>query len=230
MLQVGSVALVLILTSATTARIWAGPPELVALTPSDLHHVVPPVFEQAPISAVEAARLREKAWHSGCPAEIEELRVLTVSYWDFHGVARRGLLVVNRAVAADLLSIFAKLFAHGFLIQTMRPIEEFAGDDEASMEANNTSAFNCRDITGKPGTFSNHSWGRAVDINPLTNPMILNGSPLPPQGSVYADRTQAWPGSILDGSFIVNLFRAQGWTWGGEWKNPDYQHFEKPAH
>ena len=138
--------------------------------------------------------------------------------------------MVHRELADDLLVIFRKLFDHGFLIQSIRPIEYFGADDETSMEANNTSAFNCRDITGKPGTFSNHSWGRAIDINPLTNPMILNGHPLPPQGAAYADRAQAWPGSILDQSFIVNLFRTRGWTWGGEWKNPDYQHFEKPGH
>jgi hypothetical protein len=205
----------------------AAPPEIVALTsiPSP-----PPVFEQSPLTPAQSTRISEKAWHPGCPADLSELRTLTVTYWDFHAEPRTGILVVNREVAADLLYLFRQLFDHGFLIQSIRPIEEFSADDETSMEANNTSAFNCRDITGKPGTFSNHSWGRAIDINPLTNPMILNGHPLPPQGASYADRGQAWPGSILDGSFIVNLFRSHGWTWGGEWKNPDYQHFEKPGH
>jgi hypothetical protein len=207
------------------ASAQAAPPEIVALT-----SVQQAVFEEAPVSPLEGARIAEKAWHKGCPAEIAELRVLTLSYWDFHGTPRTGVLVVHRAVSADVVVIFRKLFEHGFLIQSMRPIEEFAGSDEASMEVNNTSAFNCRDVTGPPGKFSNHSWGRAIDINPLTNPMILNGNPLPPQGAAYEDRTQAWPGSILDQSFIVNLFRSRGWTWGGEWKNPDYQHFEKPAH
>jgi hypothetical protein len=203
----------------------AAPPEIVALTSPQS-----PVFQEALIAPNQAARIGEKAWHKGCPVELPELRALTLSYWDFHGMPRTGVLVVNRAVTTDVISIFRKLFEHGFLIQSMRPIEEFSGSDEASMEANNTSAFNCRDITGQPGKFSNHSWGRAIDINPLTNPMILNGNPLPPQGAAYTDRSQAWPGSILDQSFAVTLFRSRGWTWGGEWRNPDYQHFEKPAH
>jgi hypothetical protein len=209
----------------TAITLQAAPPEIVALTSPQQ-----PVFEEAPISTLKAGRISEKAWHNGCPAEIAELHALTLSYWDFHGMPRTGVLVVNREVAADVLFIFRKLFEHGFLIQSIRPIEDFAGSDESSMEVNNTSGFNCRDITGQPGKFSNHSWGRAIDINPLTNPMILNGNPLPPQGGAYRDRTLAWPGSILDESFIVNLFRSRGWTWGGEWKNPDYQHFEKPEH
>jgi hypothetical protein len=98
------------------------------------------------------------------------------------------------------------------------------------MAANNTSAFNCRDITGTVGRFSNHSWGRAVDINPLTNPYVKGDSVLPPTGRAYLDRTQSHPGSILRGSLIVKEFESRGWTWGGTWTDrKDYQHFEKPA-
>jgi len=93
----------------------------------------------------------------------------------------------------------------------------------------NTSAFNCRDTTGRPGVFSNHSWGRAIDINPLTNPYLKGDKVLPPAGKAFLDRTRASPGAILAGSFIVNLFQKRGWTWGGSWKDrQDYQHFEKP--
>ncbi len=167
-------------------------------------------------------------WHSGCPVPLEELQLLSLAYWDFTGIPRQGLLIVNRAVASDVRYFFEQLFLHGFLIERMAPVEDYEGSDDRSMAANNTSAFNCRDVTGKPGRFSNHSWGRAIDINPLTNPMLLHGRSLPPAGERYLDRTKASPGSILDGGFIVKLFRSRGWTWGGEWPDPDYQHFEKP--
>lgn len=217
-----------ILLLLAAASLSAATPEIVAVTSAaGSNH---PIFSRRPVPAAQAARIAEKAWHPGCPAGIAELELLTLTYWDFHATPQQGLLIVHRDVSADLLFIFRRLFEHGFLIQSMRPIEEFSADDEASMEANNTSAFNCRDITGKPGTFSNHSWGKAIDVNPLTNPMILHGNPLPPQGAAYTDRAVAWPGSILQGGFIVNLFRSRGWTWGGEWQNPDYQHFEKPGH
>jgi len=70
----------------------------------------------------------------------------------------------------------------GFQIERITPIEEFNGDDDASMAANNTSAFNCRDVTGQPGKFSNHSWGRAIDINPLINPYVKGDKIYPPEG------------------------------------------------
>jgi hypothetical protein len=125
--------------------------------------------------------------------------------------------------------IFRDLFHHGFLIEKMTPVEDYKGDDNASMAANNTSAFNCRDVTGQPGKFSNHSWGRAIDINPLTNPYIKGDTVLPPEGRRYLDRSLAFPGSILSGSFIVTRFAESGWQWGGSWTDrKDYQHFEKP--
>lgn len=204
----------------------AAPPEIVALTSA----VGPfePRFTAIEIPPDLLRQMRDHTWRAGCPVPLEDLQLLHLSYWDFSGIPRNGLLIVNKAVAADVVFFFGKLFDHGFLIERMEPVENYGGSDDQSMAANNTSAFNCRDVAGKPGRFSNHSWGRAIDINPLTNPMLLHGKSLPPEGAPYIDRTKASPGSILDGGFIVQLFRSRGWTWGGEWNSPDYQHFEKP--
>ena len=117
----------------------------------------------------------------------------------------------------------------GFLIERITPIEDFNGDDDASMAANNTSAFNCRDITGQPGRFSNHSWGRAIDINPLINPYVKGDKVYPPEGRKYLNREVEAPGLINSGSYVVKRFLKAGWKWGGDWTNlKDYQHFEKP--
>jgi hypothetical protein len=195
-------------------------PEIIALTPAPASFQ--PVFRAGPAK-------HAGSWHSGCPVPPADLRELEISYWDFGGLPRTGVLVVHRAVSAEVLEIFTELFHHGFLIQRMEPVDSFSGNDDLSMEANNTSAFNCRDTTGRPGVFSNHSWGRAIDINPLTNPYINGPKVLPPAGKAFLDRTRASPGSILAGSFIVNLFQKHGWTWGGSWTDHvDYQHFEKP--
>jgi hypothetical protein len=156
------------------------------------------------------------------------LRRVEVSYWSFRGVAERGVLIVHRDLASDVAAIFGELFAQGFRIERMEPVENFEGNDDRSMAANNTSAFNCRDVTGKRGVFSNHSWGRAIDINPLTNPYVKGDKVLPPAGRAYLDRTKASPGAILDGSFAVRAFEKRGWVWGGRWPDrQDYQHFEK---
>jgi hypothetical protein len=188
----------------------------------------PPVFKSEPVSAALLARIRGTTWHPGCPVAPEDLRQLTLSFRDFENKTRTGTLLVNRDLAGEVVTLFEGLYRHGFQIERMAPIEDYGGNDDASMAANNTSAFNCRDATGKPGVFSNHSWGRAIDINPLTNPYVKGDQVLPPAGRRYLDRTKEFPGSILKDSFVVREFERAGWTWGGRWTDrQDYQHFEK---
>ncbi|HYA17998.1 MAG TPA: M15 family metallopeptidase [Bryobacteraceae bacterium] len=188
------------------------------------------LFRIDPIAADAMKKMKGVSWHQGCPVPLTDLRQLTVTYLDFHSQPRQGILYVHKDVAGDLKTIFEKLYAGKFQIERMEPVEAFNGSDDASMAANNTSAFNCRDVTGSPGRFSNHSWGRAIDINPLTNPYVKGTTVLPPAGRQYLDRTAAHPGSILENSQIVKEFESRGWTWGGRWSDrKDYQHFEKPA-
>ncbi len=172
--------------------------------------------------------VRSTTWHEGCPAAIEELSVVQVDYLDYAAHRQTGKLIVNRKLAPEVKAIFRELYKHRFQIERMEPVENFGGNDERSMEANNTSAFNCRDVTGQKGKFSNHSWGRAIDINPLTNPYVKVTRVLPEGGRAYLDRTVEHTGSILAGGFAVRLFTRHGWTWGGSWPDrQDYQHFEK---
>lgn len=182
-----------------------------------------------PLSRELLAKVRSWTWHPGCPVPPEELHQLTVTYLNFERKPSTGILIVHKDVAQEVSAVFQDLFRHHFLIERMRPIEEYNGDDNVSMAANNTSAFNCRDVTGQPGKFSNHSWGRAIDINPLTNPYSKGDKVYPPEGRPYLDRSRSWPGSILSGSYVVRRFSEAGWTWGGNWLDrKDYQHFEKP--
>lgn len=182
------------------------------------------------MSAPLLQQIRTTTWHPGCPVAPGDLRQLTLSYRDFANSTRAGILLVHRDLADEVVRIFRNLYQRGFQIERMVPVEEYRGSDDASMAANNTSAFNCRDTTGKPGVFSNHSWGRAIDINPLTNPYVKGDRVLPPAGRKYLDRSRAFPGSILKDGFVVQEFESKGWTWGGRWLDrQDYQHFEKPA-
>lgn len=190
----------------------------------------PPTFRSDPVSPSLLEKIRKTTWHPGCPVAPEDLRQLTLTFRDFENHTRTGTLLVHRDLADEVVRIFESLYRHGFQIERMVPIEEYGGNDDASMAANNTSAFNCRDATGKPGVYSNHSWGRAIDINPLTNPYVKGDKVLPPAGRKYLDRTKAVTGSILKDGFVVGLFETRGWTWGGRWPDrQDYQHFEKQA-
>jgi D-alanyl-D-alanine carboxypeptidase len=206
------------------------PPEVVSHKIGSADFGARNTFRIDPIPAPLLEKIRTSTWHAGCPVSPEDLRQLTLPYWTFDSKPVTGLLIVHKDVAEAVAQIFSSLYHHGFLIEKMAPVEEYHGSDDASMAANNTSAFNCRDVTGQPGKFSNHSWGRAIDINPLTNPYVKGDKVLPPDGRQYLDRTKAFPGSVLADGFAVKQFVKAGWQWGGNWSNPtDYQHFEKPA-
>jgi hypothetical protein len=201
---------------------------LLALAPAVRAASAPEIFKSDPIPSPLLEKIRHTTWHQGCPVAPESLRQVTLTYRDFNGKQQTGTLIVNADLASEVIRIFEDLFHRGFPIERMVPIEEYGGDDNASMAVNNTSAFNCRDATGKPGVFSNHSWGRAVDINPLTNPYVKGDKVLPPEGRKYLDRTKEFKGSILKDGFVVREFEKDGWTWGGRWPDrQDYQHFEK---
>ncbi len=163
----------------------------------------------------------------GCPIPFEGLRLVGVSYFDFENRPQQGgQLIVAEEHAKTMVDIFAKLFEAGFQIDKMKLIWEYGADDDKSMAANNTSAFNCRPITG--GTkFSQHSFGNAIDINPLINPYVRGDKVLPPGGKEFLDRETERMGLIRDGDVVVKAFTDAGWTWGGHWtgKTLDYQHF-----
>ena len=166
------------------------------------------------------------SWHPGCPVPIEDLRLLTLDFWGFDGKVYSGEMVVNHDVAKDVISVFRDLFGARFPIRRMRLADEYGGDDDRSMAANNTSAFNCRPVTGG-SAWSEHSYGRAIDINPIQNPYVTGGGTvLPPAGAAYVDRSLQAKGMIHPGDAVVRAFTSVGWGWGGTWSDPvDYQHF-----
>ena len=93
------------------------------------------------------------------------------------------------------------------------------------MAANNTSAFNCRPVAGT-SRWSEHAYGRAIDVNPVQNPYVAGRHVSPPAGRRYADRAGRAPGMIRAGDAVVRAFAAAGWGWGGAWRTArDYQHF-----
>ncbi|WP_167104335.1 M15 family metallopeptidase [Mycobacterium sp. DL592] len=169
-------------------------------------------------------------WHPDCPVTPEQLRRVELDYVGFDGKTHRGALVVNEALVADVIAIFADLARQRYPIATMQTVEHYPNaDDEASMEDNNTSAFNCRPLpSGR--AWSLHAYGRAVDVNPLLNPYITKSGDLQPKTAAqYLDRNRTDPGILHAADPAVRAFTDRGWTWGGSWHNPiDYQHFERP--
>lgn len=172
------------------------------------------------------------AWHAGCPVARAGLRRVEVGYHGFDGQVHRGVLVVNADVASSVATIFTGLFDRGFPIHRMRPIEDYAGDDDASMAADNTSAFNCRRASqaNAPSTASPHANGRAVDVNPYENPWIdPRCGCLRPDSRFGAHRSGA--GVVVKGGTAWTVFTRAGWTWQDN-ATIDFQHFDTgyPSH
>ena len=158
---------------------------------------------------------------------LSDLRYLKLLYYDFGGRVRRGEMVCNKAIADDLLYIFKELYKAKYPIASIRLIDDFDGDDQRSMEANNTSCFNYRTKTS--GTsLSAHARGMAVDVNPLQNPYVKGEIVEPEAAREYADRTVDFPHKITDDDLCCKLFRSRGFQWGGAWNSvKDYQKKEK---
>ncbi|AVT41839.1 hypothetical protein C6W10_26480 [Plantactinospora sp. BB1] len=179
------------------------------------------------ISTVTAADLGQ-SWRPGCPVGPDQLRRIRLGYWDFDGRPRVGTIVVHRSVTAEVVEIFATLYRERFPIRRLQPVDAYAGSDDRSMADDNTSGFNCRRaVSTGAAKWSAHAYGKAIDVNPVENPYLIDGRVLPPAGAAYRDRSGHRPGMAVPGGVLVEAFAAAGWEWGGRWRSPDYQHFTR---
>jgi D-alanyl-D-alanine carboxypeptidase len=211
---------------AATAPPAVATPSPSVLTPAP--PTTPPTPAAATIQPVTAADLGP-SWRPGCPADPRQLRRVEVNYVGFDGQIHRGALIVHEDLAAEVVAIFEQLLQLRYPIEKIRTVDNYPGaEDELSMEDNNTSAFNCRGIPGT-GRWSEHAFGRAIDLNPLINPYIdRTGAFEPKNAAPYLDRNRTDPGLLHAGDPIVRVFTDRGWRWGGYWRSPiDYQHFER---
>ncbi len=189
-------------------------------------------FYYEPISNDVFKRISGVSYPVDCTISLDDLRYVSLLYVDFDGNTQNGEMICNKAIAEDILEIFSELYNSGYQIESIKLIDEFDGDDTASMLANNTSCFNYRVVEGTT-RLSNHAKGLAIDLNPFYNPYITynkDGSTnISPEGSeAYADRNSSFPYKIDENDLAYKLFKQHGFTWGGNWNSvKDYQHFEK---
>lgn len=183
-----------------------------------------------PLTPAQCAEMTaRKVITTGNPVPCARLSMVSFDYSDFDGMTRQGSVVVLDALAPEVESLFGELLLRSFPLAGAQPLEAFEGDDQKSMAANNSSAFNGRPMTGGGG-WSKHAYGAAIDINPLHNPYLSHAGTaqqevLPPAGTANLTRTPVQPGMAEE---VVSVFYDHGFLiWGGNWKEPiDYQHFE----
>ncbi|MFC7595157.1 M15 family metallopeptidase [Terrabacter sp. GCM10028922] len=232
---IGLAALATALTTALTVTVAApttGPGPTAAPSPVTVDAV--PVATVAattdPIRAtarpVTAADVRY-TWRSGCPVGPSRLRVVEMNFRGYDGIIRRGMLIVRWDKVGQTAAIFRAAYLAGFKIRRMDNPNRWYGNDEEMMKADNTSAFNCRRVTGNSTRMSPHSYGTAIDVNTMHNPYkAANGVWYPPNGLRWINRNLRDPGMIWSWSTITKQVISRGGIWGGYWTYKDYQHFE----
>jgi len=182
---------------------------------------------EASVSRLDRATRRTmigSSWHPGCPVPLRNLRLVRLTYWGFDDRPHDGELVVHRAWADGIVAVFHRLYDRRFPIRRMVLVDAYGADDRASMRHDNTSAFNCRFVGGTT-TWSQHAYGRAIDIDPVENPYVQGSHVSPRRGGRFLDRADVRPGMIVPGGPVLRAFAGIGWGWGGRWSSAkDYQH------
>jgi hypothetical protein len=176
-------------------------------------------------------------WHQGCPVGLSDLRVLSVTYRGFDKHNHAGQLVVNKHAAGPLTSVFRQLYALHFPIHHMTLADVYGTSKGRSKEPDPSGSFECRQAVPSPcsggsgtGSWSNHAYGNAVDINPVENPYVGCGQSRDPLAQSYRDRSRHRPGMVT--GRVVRAFGSVGWGWGGSWagNTKDFMHFSVTGH
>jgi len=176
-------------------------------------------------------------WHEGCPVPLSGLRLLTVVHWGFDGRRHTGQLVVSARAAGRLVEVFRRLYALRFPIRHMRLADLYGPRGSRPADGDVTGSFECRQAVPSPctggsgtGTWSEHAYGEAVDLNPVENPYVGCGTTRDRTALSYLDRSRARRGMVTPA--VVRAFAAIGWGWGGSWSGStkDYMHFSATGH
>jgi len=180
----------------------------------------------SPIPASLRERMTGVSWRPGCPVPLSDLRLVRARHRGFDGRVHSGRIVVHRDVAEKVLSVFRRLYVARFPVRRMVPVDAYGASDFRSIEADNTSAFNCRNVDGT-SRWSEHAYGRAIDLNPIENPYVgSSGTTAHRASTPYLRRSPYRHGMAVEGGTVVRAFDAIGWGWGGRWSGAkDYQHF-----
>ncbi len=205
------------------------PPELVDRRLETLDLLPPPQGDTftSTLGPVPEEVLARSSWREECPVGVDDLVYLTVSHYGFDGEFHTGEMIVNAEVGQDIVGVFRALHAARFPIEQMRVITAEEIDAHPTGDWNDTTSFVCRPAVGS-GSWSQHAFGLAIDLNPFHNPYLKGDLVLPELASAYVDRSNERPGMIFSRDVVDSAFAEIGWEWGGRWSSlKDWMHFSR---
>ena len=178
-------------------------------------------------------------WSARCPVPLSHLRVLTVRYHGFDGRSHAGELIVNADAVRPLTLVFRRLYALHFPIHHVQLSTVYGPRAGRPPDGDFTASFECREASASPctsranrgtGSWSEHAYGEAVDLNPVENPYVGCGMTRDKTARSYLDRSRLRRGMVTPA--VVRAFAAVGWGWGGSWTGAtkDYMHFSATGH
>ena len=194
------------------------PPELVDRRFATIDVLPPPTtsdYEPA-VGPVPDDVVARSTWSDACPVSLDDLRYVQVPFWGFDERLHTGELLVNADAVEGVLDGFAHLFAERFPIEAMTIATRADLDAPPTGDGNTTGAFVCRPTRGAT-SWSQHAYGRAVDINPFQNPYVKGDRILPELATSYATRSPHRAGMLTAAD--VSGFLDDGWGWGGQWSS-----------
>jgi hypothetical protein len=191
-----------------------------------------------PLSKSERQVMKQRDfWRKGCPVGLDDLRLLEVSYRDFRKNTQTGQIVVNETAARPLARVFRTLYRHRFKIRHMQFADMYGPLSGRPKNGDVTQSFHCREAVPSPcsggsgtGSWSNHAYGLAVDVNPLENPYVGCGQSRDPATRPFFNRSKHRRGMVRPA--VISAFAGVGWGWGGAWTGDtkDYMHFSVNGH
>jgi len=193
----------------------------------------------APLTTTQRAQVVQAGeYHSGCPVTLSQLRVVTVRYYGFDHRSHWGQILVNERVASGIVRVFAKLYAMRFPVHHMQFGDTYGSRKNVPRDGDFTASFECRQASSSPctrtnsttGSWSEHAYGEAVDLNPVENPYVGCGMTRDPTALSYLNRSNYRRGMVNNA--VVAAFASIGWGWGGSWfgSTKDYMHFSINGH
>ena len=191
-----------------------------------------------PLSPKVRQMLRDAGvWQKGCPVPLSGLRVLTVPFHGMDKLPHTGRLIVNKTAAAGLEKVFRRLNELHFPIRHLSLADAYGPRRSRPKDNDISGSFECRQAVPSPcsggrgtGSWSNHAYGLAIDLNPTENPYIGCGQSYDPAGRKYRDRSKHRRGMVTKA--VIQAFASIGWEWGGSWSGAtkDYMHFSHNGH